>query len=208
MLASPRKHAPPDCEVIRLTIDDDLTTREGLEKAISAVSVDGLPTLLLGSLPCVGGSPYQYMNWKLGPSTRRKIRNHRAVFRVLWHNFMTVADVCRAHGGKIAIEWPRPCMYWRDRSVKAFLHRMGLKHYNFDGCMFNLRSIQKATKGQYLKKPWRIASGCDEFHRIALTCHHCGCPHARIQGQYTKMTENYTDELVDSLHMRWAVTSA
>ena len=60
------KLAPPDCEVIRLTIDDDLTTREGLEKAIAAVSVDGLPTLLMGSLPCVGGSPYQYMNWKLG----------------------------------------------------------------------------------------------------------------------------------------------
>ena len=40
--------APPDCEVIRLTIDDDLTTEAGLEKAIAAVSQPDIPVLLFG----------------------------------------------------------------------------------------------------------------------------------------------------------------
>ena len=44
--------APTDCDVVRLTIDDDLTTQAGLEQNISAVSQANIPTLLFGALPC------------------------------------------------------------------------------------------------------------------------------------------------------------
>ena len=54
--------APPGCEVIRLTADDDLTTPGGLAKAMDAVSAPGIPVLLFGSLPCTGGSTYQYIS--------------------------------------------------------------------------------------------------------------------------------------------------
>ena len=93
--------APADCEVIRLTIADDLTTAAGLAKAIAAVSEPGVPTLLFGALPCTGGSPYQYLNWQLGPKTRAKICRHRAIFRVLWRHFKLAADACLGNGGRI-----------------------------------------------------------------------------------------------------------
>ena len=67
--------APPGCEVIRLPAEDDLTTQAGLDKALAAVSVPGLPCLLFGALPCTGGSPWQRLNWrKGGTATRAKIR--------------------------------------------------------------------------------------------------------------------------------------
>ena len=39
-----------NCEVIRLTIDDDVTTEQGLKKALEAVSQDDIPTFLMRRL--------------------------------------------------------------------------------------------------------------------------------------------------------------
>jgi hypothetical protein len=70
------KMAPPNCEVVRLTIDDDLTSDEGLAKALAAVSDPSFQVLLFGALPCTGGSQWQNYNWKRGPDTQDKIRGH------------------------------------------------------------------------------------------------------------------------------------
>jgi hypothetical protein len=63
------------CEVVRLTIDDDVTTVTGLRKAMSAVRKPG--TLLWSSQPCTGGSPWQRLNRKR-PGVAEKIRAHQA----------------------------------------------------------------------------------------------------------------------------------
>ena len=194
--------APADCEVIRLTITDDLTTQAGLQKALSAVTAPGVPTLLFGAIPCTGGSPYQFLNWRLGPATRAKIRKHRAIFRLLWRHFCIVADACLANGGQIAIEWPRSCTYWRDRSVKSRLKRWGCKQHHLDGCMYGLVSQQPATRGTPLRKPWTIASTASRFEDIGRRCdgQHA---HVRTQGRDTKLTESYTDALADGIHACW-----
>ena len=181
---------------------DDLTTQAGLDKALAAVSDPNVPTLLFDALPCTGGSPYQHINWKLGAKTRAKIRQHRAIFRVLWRNFVRVADACLANGGRIAIEWPRACTYWHDRKVKAAMRKWGLETHRFDGCRYNLRSQVAATRGKLLRKPWSIASNCEDMWRIALPCNGLH-EHTRTQGQDTRLTEGYTDELVDQIHACW-----
>ena len=94
--------APPDCEVIRLTLEDDVLSAAGFAKALHAVSDNSIPALLFGSLPCTGGSPYQYLNWWRGAKTRRKIRAHWRTFQVLWNAFQDVANTCLNSGG----EWP------------------------------------------------------------------------------------------------------
>ena len=195
--------APANCEVIRLTIDDDLTTQAGLDKAVAAVSDSAMPTLLFGALPCTGGSPYQFLNWRLGPKTRAKIRRHRAIFRVLWRHFVIVADACRRNGGKVAFEWPRGCLYWKDRRVKAFLRRTAAQSYDFDGCMFGLRSQAHKTKDRLLRKPWRIASDCGSFQGICRRCDHDPKDHVPTQGSDTLMTEGYTPEMVNTIHRCW-----
>ena len=196
------QRAPPDCEVVRLTADDDLTTQEGLDKALAAVSESDVPVLLFGALPCTGGSLCQHVNWYRGAKTRSKIRAHWALFRVLWRNFVIVADACIQHGGRIAIEWPRSCMYWRHRYVKSTLKRWDCTAHRFDGCMYGLVGRTQATEGIPLRKPWTVASNCPDFRHICRLCDHAH-GHARIQGGDTKSTEGYTDELADAVHDCW-----
>ncbi len=121
--------APPNCEVIRLTIADDLTTPAGLAKALAAVSDPYAQVLLFGALPCTGGSAWQKINWVKGAATQNKIREHRATFAKLFSNFAQVAAACSANGGHIAIEWPRGCSYWSHLEVQALLRKHNLVNY-------------------------------------------------------------------------------
>ena len=200
------QRAPADTDVVRLTIDDDLTTDAGLAKALAAVSDPDVPTLLFGALPCTGGSPYQHLNWYRGEKTRAKIREHRRIFKKLWKNFELVAEACIAAGGKVAIEWPRNCTYWKLFRVRQFIRRHDLHEYKLDGCMYNLRSKVKQKYGKLLTKPWSIYSNCDEFWRMANTCNHVdrACTHVKTEGPDTKMTEGYTVEMADAIHMCWS----
>ena len=98
--------APHDCDVVRLTLQDNLTTDSGLAKAIEAVSAPDYNVLLFAALPCTGGSPWQNMNWRLGPKTQAKINAHRAVFRLLWRSFERTArslpPELRTHRNRVA----------------------------------------------------------------------------------------------------------
>ena len=53
---------PKSTEVVKLTINDDVTTPGGSAKAREAVSDDSYYTLLWAAIPCTGGSPWQHVN--------------------------------------------------------------------------------------------------------------------------------------------------
>jgi hypothetical protein len=199
------KMAPPNCEVVRLTIDDDLTSDEGLAKALAAVSDPSFQVLLFGALPCTGGSQWQNYNWKRGPDTQDKIRGHWEVFEVLFGNFMVVAAACRQNYGHIAMEWPRACSYWTRPSVLNFVRLNNLVDYDFDGCMYGLCSVVEATLGEPIKKPWRIASDMPEFEMLRRQCTHTPTEHAQCAGKDTKLSEGYTDALARSIHACFAL---
>ena len=127
--------------MIRLTIDDDLTMPAGLDKALTAINTPTAIVILFGALPCTVGSQWQRLNWHRGNAdTRKRILEHRKVFRILWKNFVIAAEQCAALGGGIAFEWPRSCAYWHDRSVRSFIKRHNLTEIQFDGCMYGLTS--------------------------------------------------------------------
>ena len=71
---------------------------------------------------------------------KRKIAKHTAKYRKLWENFRKVAKAVNAVGGKIAIEWPSGCSYWKESSVIRFLELLGLskRGVRVDGCMVGL----------------------------------------------------------------------
>ena len=138
-----------------------------------------------------------------GPATREKIEEHRQVFDQLWCNFEIVAKACHANGGKIAIEWPKGCTYWKDSRVIALIERFALCSYALDGCMYGLRSVVRKTRGKFLRKPWIIMSDCDDFWRIENRCNHDRRAHVRIQGADAKLTEGYTDQMADRIHLCW-----
>ena len=54
----------PERIVVRLTQDIDMTTPSGLQYALNFVSEFDGPIALWASLPCTGGSPWQYVSEK------------------------------------------------------------------------------------------------------------------------------------------------
>ena len=132
--------------------------------------------------------------------TRRKILNHRKIFRVLWRNFVIAAERCIALGGGVAFEWPRTCTYWHNRSVRAFITRHKLAEVNFDGCMYGLTSSMPSMSGKLIRKPWTIATSMRELNLLCRKCEHKPSEHAPCAGSDTKTTEGYTEELVINLH--------
>ena len=75
--------------------------------------------------------------------------------------------------------------------------------YKFDGCMYNLRGQHGKAKDKLLRKPWTIACTTSAFVDMCKVCCHDPCDHARVEGVDTRLSEGYTDELVDNMHFCW-----
>jgi hypothetical protein len=88
----------PGCKVIRLTIEDDVPTDEGINKALIAVDNK---CMLWASMPCTGGSPWQNIN-KLKPNGAILYQKHRRVFKKLWLAFEQTDSRCIRNGGAVS----------------------------------------------------------------------------------------------------------
>ena len=91
-----------------------------------------------------------------------------------------------------------------------FCRKCDFKFTNFDGCQYGLTSISERTRGNPIKKPWRLACTRHEMMiDLDITCHGkgglctTGVPHANCQGLDTKTTEGYTDMIVKNIHVNF-----
>ena len=76
------------------------------------------------------------------------------LFNKLWISFEIVANECRKHGGRIAIEWPNVCEYWRAKHVKQYFHDLGLNKVRINECALGLTD----DGGAPIVKLWTIAT--------------------------------------------------
>ena len=196
-----RRYVEAGCVSFRLTIQDDLTTQQGLERALEAVegAADDEYVHLWGALPCTGGSPWQNLN-KRYPSARAKIQMHLATFQKLIKNFKKVARAVIARGGDVSFEWPTGCSLWRTTEVTEMIEEMSLNRVNMHGCAARLVS----KDGVPIKKPWTIATTSSALYDALETL---TCPgttlhpvHAPCAGSETKKTELYTRTMADAVH--------
>ena len=193
-----RKHLKPDdTDVVRLTIDDNVSTQHGLAKAIAAVK--GKDCLLWASIPCIGGSPWQRIN-RRKPGGMKRLRYHRLEWKRIWTNFEKVAHECHRQGGTVAIEWPTQCDYWRESCVKRLIEDLKLDKVQIDGCAVGLKS----KEGLPIRKPWTIATNHDTLWKV-LNGHKCPGKelhpeHQPCEGKHTRMTEEYTDYFARLVH--------
>ena len=81
-LLSQSTAASAQCECIRITIEDDVTTESGKQHSLNAVTTK-TPTLLWASMPCTGGSPWQFINAKR-PGGPVNLRKHLRLYHKLW----------------------------------------------------------------------------------------------------------------------------
>ena len=147
--------------MIRLTVEHDLTTKEGSEYARSIVEkYRKLPAWLWCSVPCTGGSALQKQNEHL-PNHAKKMREHNELFKKLHRNFMGLARFMTKEMPylKIAYEWPRHNTWWERIEVTNMCKEFELKYVNFDGCTLGVKS----ERGNPKLKPWRFATNSYEL---------------------------------------------
>ena len=154
----------------------------------------------MGLHPLHGGSAWQHIN-KRHSNGRLLIKKRKELFAQIWAAFEIVARRCWQAGGHIAIEWPRGCSYWHEPAVIAFLSKYDMQLCKFSGCSLGLVSTRN---GLPIRKPWTVATTCKQL-REDLIKH--ACPgieahpqHQPCEGRDTKLTENYTDEMVRVIH--------
>ena len=115
------RHQRDGCVVTRITRRDDVTTPNGKNLAKRAVRSENC--LLWASMPCTGGSPFQNLN-RHKPGGEARLAKHRSLFAKIFKSFASVARTCHAHGGRIAIEWPAGCAYWKFPQVRKLMENM------------------------------------------------------------------------------------
>ena len=156
---------------------------------------------LWSAIPCTGGSPWQYVNEAIyirrGDHAKlEKLQNHRSLFRKLFTNFETLADIVIAKGGVVCIEWPTPCKYWRDPQVLAFTRRHHFVKTQFHGCAYGLQN----RKGNFMKKPWSVSTNSPSIaQRLSRKCDGTHA-HEEARGIDCKLAEGYTDMLAQEVH--------
>ena len=145
------------CKVLRVTEQDNLNSaacRRRIKTGITKFLRTHKPkdVMIWASLPCTGGSPWQYANKQM-PSGKARVRRHVREFNKLWKSFVTTIENID-EPISIAIEWPKGCTYWRLPKVTRFLQQYNLQPVSCDGCRFGVRSRDNLP----IKKPWTIAT--------------------------------------------------
>ena len=191
------------CKSLRLTEAEDMTDENNVDKVITEITAFGKPTVTLwASIPCTGGSSWQYINEMIYLKTGnkralRRLRGLRTTFRKLWSNFVAIAQEVINIGGNVCIEWPLRCIYWKDPQVVAFCQSLELTAATVHGCAYGLRD----SKGTHLKKPWKIMTSSRDIAKGI----HRECPggheHGHCRGRECKRTELYTREMANAIHV-------
>ena len=186
---------------MRITEDDDLTSENGVNKAIEVIhQYRRLPILLWVSIPCTGGSPWQRLNRSSGKCDPQKLDKHIQLYHSLMRSVCIVAAAGRPHGIRVAVEWPRQCEYWKSDAYQGFASTLSLDSVFLDGCMFGLVAVGGKHDGMPIKKPWRIDTNVSSMRQYLA--HVCDGSHVHTPcaGSQTKRTEGYTDQLVAQIH--------
>eukprot|EP00972_Heterocapsa_arctica_P040467 5961141-Heterocapsa_arctica.AAC.1 len=87
------QHQKDGCQVIRVIMKNDVTTRHGLQMVMEAVKQP--KCLLWAAMPCTGGSPWQNIN-RVQPGGEENLLKTRQVFQEFWTSFLTQQNMSRS----------------------------------------------------------------------------------------------------------------
>jgi hypothetical protein len=151
--------------------------------------------VLWGSLPCTGGSTWNYINGRT-PEGKAKIDERIKKMVVLLQRFSVVA--------KIVLKWPSKCTYWKRNDVMQMIETLAIKPAFFCGCALGLMSLTKGNEHMFIKKPWRV---CSNSCKVVQAFSKYSCPgtsdthvHDQCRGVNAKNSERYTDMFADCFH--------
>ena len=154
---------------------------------------------LFGSIPCDPWSSWQSMCLHTqGPEYAVELERRRHHSRQVFRNFRRVAEAARAHGGRIAFEWPRHATGWKLPEVQQLITDLNLYVCDCDGCAFGLSN----SKDEPLLKQWRVVTDCGRLAR-ALSERRCrhppGFKHGEISGSTSPKTAAYPRAMCETI---------
>ena len=127
------------------------------------------------------------------PGNREKVIEARKKFVKLWASFVDMCDGLDKIGDQYAVEWPKHCVYWDWSRVRKWIEARPIQKAHFDGCRFGLIN----RKGEYVKKPWTIATTIPQLYdKFSNRC----CKGGHIHGKCTKESESYTSPFARAVH--------
>ncbi len=190
------------CEVVRCTVDHDMTTQRGYRHALEAIRrYHPRQVLLWSSIPCTGGSTWQHVNEAMfkengDMEALQRLEGLRATFRLLWQCLAKLANHVLPQG-TLCIEWPASCAYWKEEVVMRDMARWGMSDAVLHGCAYGLTT----PKSVPVKKPWRVASTNPLIPRLLSRTCSGSHGHQASRGKVCKETESYTPSLAARIHL-------
>ena len=167
----------------------DLLKESGREK-VKEIIRTRKPRWIWVSYPCGPTSPIQHLNEITDDGWRKSMKRRQRHRRLLKAGNDILEDYANA-GGNVAWEWPRYNEGWKLSEVRTFWNKFDYMDHDFDGCMFNLKSVNG-----YHKKPWRLR--CNRkgvFHAMERCCDGSHRHDPSMGGTVARKTGLYTPQM-------------
>ena len=190
-------------EAIRVHIGSfDITKAKDVGRLIEIIE-DNPGCDLWASIPCGPWSTWQYVNLsQYGAEFASHLNDLRRKSQVMFAAFMRAARAVRRGGGRVAFEWPRHCLGWKQPFMQKFLADPDVETVDIDGCDFGMQD----KVGVPIRKQWRIATTSKELIEklSGRKCkHEKGYLHARIEGSVTPTTALYPGPMCEEIISAW-----
>ena len=190
-------------DAIRVHIGSfDITKAKDVSRLIGIIE-DNPGCDLWGSIPCGPWSTWQYVNLSIhGAEFASHLNDLRRNSQVMFAAFLRASRAVRRGGGRVAFEWPRHCLGWKQPFMQRFLADPDVETVDFDGCDFGMQD----KDGVPIRKQWKVATTSKELidKLSGQKCkHEKGYLHARIEGSVTPTTALYPSEMCEAIVGAW-----
>ena len=190
-------------EAIRVHIGSfDITKAKDVSRLIAIIE-DNPGCDLWASIPCGPWSTWQYVNLSLhGAEFASHLNDLRRSSQVMFAAFARACRAVRRGGGRVAFEWPRHCLGWKQPFMQRFLADPDVETVDFDGCDFGMQD----KDGVPIRKQWKVATTSKELidELSGRKCkHEKGYLRARIEGSVTPTTALYPSAMCEAIVGAW-----
>ena len=158
------------------------------------------------STPCTGGSSRHAAN--VGKYVKRgdfealvRLHQKRRIGIEILEAAARLLEATKDCEHGVAWEWPLNCSYWQLAVMASLRASLDLQLCRVDGCMVDMKSINRQDFGAPIKKPWRIDVNWPSFG-VAINIRCSGQhEHGIVEGgKNTKATECYSEAFAAHIH--------